>query len=172
MNIKTKINDLNLKGQRKLAFSALFILAVLLLVGSYIWSSQTVLRIRDWQDDTILLQVPANPGDQLYFSWLHSVENTPWHEYYYIAANLNLVLETIAFASFGAGMPENRGQSVRIQNGLIVMEGIGEPFSQIVWLNSPYYTQEIRLNQQYLTHGSELPTRRLILRIERRGFRV
>ena len=110
------------------------------------------------------------PGDRLYFGWLHSFENIPWHEYYYISDGLTLILDTIAFPGFGAGIPENRGRGVRIEGGLIYMYGIDDEFEQLLWLNSHEFTQEITLNGKPLTRGSDLPQRRLILRIERRGF--
>ena len=150
-------------------FSALFLMLTfaLLLGFFYPWSSLSVLRIRDWQGGEILLEVSALPGDQLHFGWLHSLENIPWHEYYYISENLTLVLDTISFSGFGAGIPENRGQGVRIEGGLIYMYGIDDEFEQLLWLNSHYYTQGIKLNGELLTRGSQLPQRRLILRIER-----
>jgi len=160
-------------GRRKLVFSALFFgVLTAILLGLYIWSSQSVLRIRDWQSGEILLEVRAKPGDQLYFGWMHSLENIPWHEYYYISDDLTLVLDTIAFPSFGAGIPENRGQGVRIEGGLIYMYNIDDEFKQLLWLNSHEYTQGIMLNGRYLTRGNQLPQKRLILRIERMGFNV
>jgi hypothetical protein len=156
--------------RRKCAFSALLLGVFLAALGLYTRSSQSVLRIRDWQNNEILLEVRARPGDRLYFGWIHSFENIPWHEYYYISDNLTLILDTIAFPSFGAGIPENRGQGVRIEGGLIYMYGINDEFEQLLWLNSHEYTQGIKINGGYLTRGNRLPQRRLTLRIERRGF--
>jgi len=169
------INEKRQAGRRKFVFSALFLgILSAVLLGFYVHtrSSKNVLRIRDWQSEEILLEVRAIPGDQLYFGWLHSFENIPWHEYYYISDDLTLVLDTIAFPGFGAGIPENRGRGVRIEGGLIYMYGIDDEFEQLLWLNSHEYTQEIKLNGEPLTRGSQLPQRRLILRIERRGLNV
>ena len=163
------INEKRQAGRRKFVFSALFLMflsAVLLGFYIYIRSPLSVLRIRDWQSEEILLEVRAIPGDQLHFGWLHSLENIPWHEYYYISENLTLILDTISFSGFGAGIPENRGQGVRIEGGLIYMYGINDEFEQLLWLNSHEYTQKIKLNGEPLTRGSQLPQRRLILRIE------
>ena len=160
-------------GRGRFVFSALFLIFLsAALLGFYIniRSSQSVLRIRDWQSEEILLETPANPGDQLYFGWLHSFENIPWHEYYYISDDLTLILEAIAFPGFGAGIPENRGQGVRIEGGLIYMYSINDEFEQLLWLNSHEFTQGIKLNGKYLTRGNQLPQKRLILRIERRGL--
>lgn len=162
------------KGQRKLAFSALLgiVLAGALLIGVY-WPRQTVLRIYDWQTGDIYVEAAARPGDTLFFGWIHSLEQIPWNEYYYIADDLSLVLDTISFPAFGAGIPENKGGTCRIEDGLIYMEDIGQGFEQFFWLNSHTAVQEICLNGHYLTRGSELPHhRKLILRIERRGLHV
>ncbi|MCL2588565.1 MAG: DUF1850 domain-containing protein [Oscillospiraceae bacterium] len=45
----------------------------------------------------------------------------PWQEYYTISDDLTLILGAISFPSCGAGASENRGQSVRMEDGLIYM---------------------------------------------------
>jgi len=158
--------------RRGLVFlSALSLLFVILSLN--IWSSKnTVLRIRDWQSGEILIETPAIPGDKIYFGWIHSLENIPWNEYYYISNNLELILDTISFPAFGAGIPENRGRSIRIEEGLIFMYGIEDKFPHIKWLNSHEFTQDIRLNGKHLTSGNKLPENRLILSIDRRTLGV
>jgi len=141
--------------------------ALLLLTGVYLWSGQTVLRIRDWESDEVLVELRVRRGDQLGFRWIHSLDQFPWQEYYTISEDLTLMLDAISFPSFGAGVPENRGQRVRIEDGLIYMYDIYDEFPQLLWLNSHEFTDLISLNGDEITRGSELPERRLILRIER-----
>lgn len=147
-----------------------FLALVLVAVGSgYYWASQTVLRIYNYQSGEIYIEVPAKEGDKLFFGWVHSWEKIPWNEYYSIASDNTLVLDTISFPAFGAGIPENKGKVCRIENGLIYMDEIGQIFPEFDWLNSHFATREIILNGQLISKGDRLPEHtRLRLVVERR----
>ena len=97
------------------------VLASLFVFNEY--SAQTVLRIYDYQTKEIYVEVPAKEGDQLFFGWIHSWEKIPWHEYYHIDASHDLILDTIAFPAFGAGIPENKGTKVWIKDGCTMCAG-------------------------------------------------
>lgn len=160
--------------RRAIAFAAVALLLLALTLAALgARAAQTVLRVSDWKTGEILVEVPAGPGDRLFFGWIHSLELIPWNEYYHIADDNTLVLDTITFPAFGAGIPEDKGKVCRIVDGLIYMEEIDQVFSEFVWLNSHTATQEIRLNDRMITRGSALPQHvRLRLVIERRGFHV
>ena len=148
-----------------------FFLALLLVAAGsgYYWASQTVLRIYNYQSGEIYIEVPAKEGDKLFFGWVHSWEKIPWNEYYSIASDNTLVLDTISFPAFGAGIPENKGKVCRIENGLIYMDEIGQVFPEFDWLNSHFATREIILNGQLISKGDRLPEHtRLRLVVERR----
>jgi len=152
-------------------FAALAVSLLILLAAYYfIFSSrQTVLRISDWETGEVYIERPVLPGDELFFGWMHSLDQFPWNEYFRIDENLNLILDTISFTAFGAGVPHNKGR-VRIKNGIIYMSEINQKFTEIVWINSPA-TQEIRVAGELVTRGTELPhDRRLVLAVERRNF--
>jgi len=128
-------------------------------------SGQAVLRISDWETGAIYVEHPVFPGDELRFGWIHSLENIPWNEYYLIDENLNLILSTITFTAFGAGIPHDKG-IVSIRDGIIYMSQINQKFTELVWINSPTATQEIMVGDEFITRGSELPhNRRLILTV-------
>ena len=147
-----------------------FLALVLMGLGAwYYWASQTVLRIYDYRSGEIYVEVPAKEGDKLFFGWVHSWEKIPWHEYYHIAQDNSLVLDTISFPAFGAGIPENKGKVCRIENGLIYMDEIGQVFPEFNWINSHFATREIILNGQLISKGDMLPEHtRLRLVVERR----
>ena len=65
------------------------------------WAGRTVLRIRDYQTGKIYVEYPAGPGDRLFFGWIHSLEHIHWHEYFHVAPDNTLVLDTISFPAFG-----------------------------------------------------------------------
>ena len=128
-----------------------------------------LLRISDWQTAEVYVERPVSPGDELYFGWIHSLEKIPWDEYYHIDNDLNLVLDTISFPAFGAGIPQDKGKVCYVKDGIIYMSEINQKFKEFVWMNSPSATQEIRIAGEYVTRGSELPHhRRLVLTVVRR----
>lgn len=126
------------------------------------------MRIRNWETGEILAETPAEAGGKLFFGWMHSLEHIPWNEYYHIDENLRLILDTITFPAFGAGIPENKGKACYIKDGLIYMDEIGQEFGELLWLNSNTATREIRLDDRFETSGGKLPHHvKLRLKIER-----
>jgi hypothetical protein len=171
MKIKTGLKAWRQRGRLGVFSAAVAAFILLSVLFGVLRAEQTVLRISDWQTGAVYAVVPVKAGDRLFFGWIHSLEHIPWNEYYHVGKDRTLVLDTITFPAFGAGIPEDKGERCRIEGGLIYMEEIGQVFSEIVWLNSHTATQEIRLNDRYITRGSELPQhQKLRLAIERRGL--
>lgn len=145
-----------------------------LCAAGFCWQrtvAERCLRIYDYQTHELYAETKVEAGDVLFFGWVHSLEKIPWHEYYHVTDGYTLMLDTIAFPAFGAGIPENKGKSVRIEDGMIYMEGIGQEFKQFDWINSHFATREIKLNDVLFMRGKDLPEHtRLILIIERKGF--
>jgi len=161
------------KTGRHGALFAVFAVLAFMLPGRAACFSQSpghVLRITDWKTGEVYIEHPVSPGDELSFGWIHSLEKIPWNEYYHIDEDLNLILDTISFTAFGAGIPHDKGKVCYVKNGVIYMSEINQKFTEFVWMNSPTATQEIRVADEYVTRGSELPHhRRLVLTIERRN---
>ncbi len=158
--------------KKKYAYIILLFFLVPVLV--FLWNestSQTVLRISDYETKKIYVEFPAKEGDRLFFGWTHSWEKIPWYEYYHLGPNNTLVLDTIAFPAFGAGIPENKGTEVWIDKGMIFMGGINQVFQEFDWINSNFATGEIKLNDVLITSGKILPEHtRLILKVEKRRY--
>jgi hypothetical protein len=136
-------------------------------------SGAAALRIVDWKTGAVYKESPIQPGDELFFGWLHSLEKIPWNEYYHIAENPDgtfyLVLDSITFPAFGAGIPEDKGEVCYVKDGLIHMEQINERFEELSWLNSHFATRDILLSDELVAKGSDLPEHtRLRLIIQRR----
>jgi hypothetical protein len=131
------------------------------------------LRILDWKTGQVYRESPIRPGDRLFFGWVHSLEKIPWNEYYHIAENpdgtFGLILDSITFPAFGAGIPEDKGAVCYVKDGLIHMEQINQRFDELSWLNSHFATRDILLSDQLVAKGSDLPEHtRLRLTIQRR----
>jgi len=116
-----------------------------------------VLRIRDRKTGEIYVEVPTRIGGRLFFGWIHSLEKIAWNEYYHIDENRGLILDSIVFPAFGAGIPEDKGRVCYVKDGWIHMEEIGQPFAELVWLNSHTATRDILLDGRYVTEGRSLP---------------
>ncbi|MDR2373463.1 MAG: DUF1850 domain-containing protein [Bifidobacteriaceae bacterium] len=138
-----------------------------------VWASQPVLRIEQLPDAAVpvsdaapVLTLPVAVGDELVFGWEHSLERIPWDEFYHIGSGGELILDTIRFAAFGAGIPAAKGAAVWTEGGLIHLGEIGEAHSEIVWINSTTATKDLRLNGQVIARGRDLPAgRRLRLSV-------
>jgi hypothetical protein len=116
-----------------------------------------VLRIERLDTAAVLVSRPVQPGDQFFFGWEHSLEKIPWDEFYHVGPNGALVLDTIRFPAFGAGIPEAKGRATWVENGLIHMGQIEESFPEIVWLNSATATKDLKVNGEVIARGRELP---------------
>jgi hypothetical protein len=154
------------------SFPALFLYAAAALAAFAAHEAEAredvFLLIRNWETGESLAEAPAGAGGKLFFGWMHSLEHIPWNEYYHIDEDLHLILDTITFPAFGAGIPENKGKACYIKDGLIYMEEIGQKFEELLWLNSNTATREIRLDDKFGTSGAELPHHlKLRLKIER-----
>jgi hypothetical protein len=117
----------------------------------------TFLRISDWKSGHVYVEAKAQAGSRLFFGWIHSQDKIPWNEYYHVNENCWLILDAITFPAFGAGIPENKGRVCYVKDGLIHMEGIGQPFKELVWLNSHTATRDIMLDGVLVAKGSDLP---------------
>lgn len=150
----------------------LLILIAILIVGFFaIFKIDTVkiLRITDQAGNAEYLSVPVAASDKLTFGWIHSFEHIPWNEEYIISDDNKLLLKKIVIAGFGAGIPHNKGKTVKTENGLIIMDEINEIYDEINWIHSQTATDHIMLNDKVILHGEDLPHHSSInLRIEGR----
>ncbi|MDR2054389.1 MAG: DUF1850 domain-containing protein [Desulfovibrio sp.] len=120
-------------------------------------AEEAMLRVYDRQSGALYAEAPARVNSRLFFGWIHSLEKIPWNEYYHVDEKYNLVLDSITFPAFGAGIPEDKGRVCYVRDGLIHMEEIGQIFTELVWLNSRTATQDILLDGRPVTRGSDLP---------------
>lgn len=132
-------------------------------------AEELILRISDWQSGQVYIESPAKANSRLFFGWIHSLDKIPWNEHFHIDDAGQLILDSISFPAFAAGIPEAKGRRCRVADGLIYMEDIGQVFTELVWLNSHTATQDIVLDGVEVARGNSLPQhRRLRLVIEKR----
>lgn len=84
-----------MKGKQKIALCLVFLPLAIGLLAWWHWASQTVMRIKNYDTQHIYVEFPAKAGDRLFFGWIHSLEHIHWHEYFHIAPDHSLILDTI-----------------------------------------------------------------------------
>ena len=144
------------------------IVSVMLLIGTAHYLNQPMLIIYDQQTGEKFAAIPVETGDVLEYNWIHSFEHIPWNERYIIQADHGLMLVEIQVAGFGAGIPENKGNT-SVENGMVVMRDIEERFDFISWIHSNTALSSIVVNGQIVASGPDLPHHQpLRLEIKRR----
>lgn len=104
----------------------------------------------------ILYSTPVGAGAMIRLSWIHSVELTPWEEYYLVSGSGEIVLKKTRFQSYGAGVPEYGGE-FRQEKGWMVHENINRDIPAINWIHSRSAKFQIDLNGTVLLKPDALP---------------
>ena len=116
-----------------------------------------VLVVEELETGKIYAEIPVKTGEEVSFQWEHSFEHIPWYEYYEIQEDGSFLLNTIAVAGFGAGIPAEMDCTYRYEDGLIYMDDIGSVFPQFNWINSQTALKNIKVNGELLLSGTDMP---------------
>ena len=156
--------------------SILSLLAVGVLATLYwlaFWMPRgTWFQLYDREFETVILEVPAGPGDKLGLEIEHSAEFIPWFEFYTVTEDLQFNLDAIAVGGYGAGVPAGMEVPHRIENGLVWMEEINTLWPELKWLTSDTYMKGLTLNGEEIFDFRTLPNGSKIRGaiITKRGF--
>ncbi|NCC64708.1 MAG: DUF1850 domain-containing protein [Spirochaetia bacterium] len=123
------------KNLRRIFKSAVLILVVGTLLFFLFPRDTFTLIVREQQTKHELARCTVESGDEIIFSWIHSIELIPWIEHFVIQDDGSFLLQKFAVAGFGAGIPENKGV-VSLQDGMVVMDHINQQFDEIRWIHS------------------------------------
>jgi len=98
-------------------------LALILLL---VWPSQSALTITDGKSGQQKFAVKMRVKDSFAIEFVHSIHKTPVIEEYYIGDELDLVLDRVAYESYGVGMPSSiePGQTFKQENGKYIIGNI------------------------------------------------
>ena len=132
---------------------------------------EKVLTISNQETGEIYIERRVESEDTIEYKWIHSFEHIPWTEKFKIMDNHHLLLYEMTVAGFGAGIPENKG-NVRIENGIIIMSDIKQEFEKINWINSNTALTYIKINDEIVIKGSEMPHHEPIKLIIKEKFSV
>ena len=98
-------------------------------------SPHMVFQLYDRENERVVLEVPAGPGDQLRLEIEHSFEHIPWYEYYTVTDDGAFNLDAIA----------------------VWMEEINSRFEQFRWITSASYMKGLQLNGEEIFDFRTLP---------------
>jgi len=115
------------------------------------------LVIRQAADQETLYKAPIQPGDDITFHWVHSVEHFRWQEEILVTEQGTLMLVESRFEGFGAGIPHDNPGGVRVEDGWVILENVNREVEQYQWLHSHTALPEILLQGDVMLTGSQLP---------------
>lgn len=121
-------------GYFKKYLTVVIILAVIILILYRF----PVLMLQEVNTGKIIFINPAKINSQFTMKWMHSVELQPWEENFIIDKNLNILLSSTRFKSFGAGVPESAGTKTELKDGYVVFSGINKKMPQLIYGISNY----------------------------------
>ncbi len=148
-----------MKFYKKLVVAIILIATALFFFNK----KQKKIIIYNLKSGIVYLEQKIKEKDVIEYKWIHSLEKIPWKETFIVTKNNKLLLTNIEVAGFGAGIPENKGKLKKIEDGMIVYEEINETFENIQWINSNTALNYIKLNEEILIEGKELPHHEIII---------
>lgn len=164
-NLKSMVSSQVFK--KSLIFLGIILVAVIFLLKPEMGKN---LSITNQKTGEVYLSTRVYEGDILKYKWIHSFEHIPWTEEYRILEDNTLLLYKMTVAGFGAGIPNNKGDT-RVEDGIIIMDNIEEQYGKINWFNSHTALSYIALNGKEIIKGSDMPHHQpLNLCIEKRLY--
>ena len=152
------------RRRTKWLFAGLVLAAALISAALYTGRQKKILVVEELETGKIYAELPVETGEEVSFQWEHSFEHIPWYEYYEIQEDGSFLLNTIAVAGFGAGIP---AEMDCYEDGLIYMDDIGSVFPQFNWINSQTALINIKVGGELLLAGSDMPHHeKMVLRIK------
>ena len=155
------------RRRTKWLFAGLVLAAALISAALYTGRQKKILVVEELETGKIYAELPVETGEEVSFQWEHSFEHIPWYEYYEIQEDGSFLLNTIAVAGFGAGIPAEMDCTYRYEDGLIYMDDIGSVLPQFNWINSQTALINIKVGGELLLAGSDMPHHeKMVLRIK------
>lgn len=113
---------------------------------------------RDQRTDDVLGRWPVPVGSVVSLSWIHSIELTPWTDFFVVEPDRFRLIRT-EFQAYGAGTPEGDGTPVRREGDVFVME-LDRPVETINWIHSRRQHHTLSVGDRVLAPSDSLPHHR------------
>ena len=120
------------------------------LFGFAVWGQHTWLVLRDYRTDTIVARYPVEKGDYCSVEFTHSVNKTPVRDEYVITEEGEFHNYCCVYYGFGAGVQSElvEGETLRYENGAMIIEGIEKYYPQLTYGILPTSTHVLRVNEK------------------------
>ncbi|WP_240744899.1 DUF1850 domain-containing protein [Desulforhopalus sp. IMCC35007] len=136
----------------------------MLMTATLLWGSSPprnqskslLLALSHARTGEVLFTQAVHAKDVIRLSWIHSVELTPWEEYYHILSTGELLLVTTRFQSYGAGVPEYGG-TFRKERDWMIYEDINKVLPALQWIHSRSAKFQVQLNNNILLRTEDMP---------------
>jgi hypothetical protein len=135
----------------KRGFLILSVIVVALLTGGMIPVS--VLEVKDGKSGEILFHKRAVEGDVFLFSYIHSVEKTPVEGKFLVERSGLLRIVETRFSSYGPGLPNVAGKTLRKNEGFIAKGG--ERLDQFKFFFSPINRPTLKFKNKTIAFGDD-----------------
>lgn len=121
-------------------------------------ASGPTLEVMDATRGIVLWQAPAHPGIEFRLQYTHSSERVPVEGVFRLDADLRIVVEETAFASFGPGLPEMPpGTPYVIRDGMIRVAGGGQVLPELSFFVHPFTDHVFVRERDRVPLSSRLP---------------
>ena len=112
------------------------------------------LTIMDGKSKQLVFLQPINLKEPFSLQYIHSIHKTPIVEQYYLNENLDIVLDSVTYESFGVGTPSTLepGQTFTQRDGKYIINNMNREF--------PYFDQaigQVIANHQLLIDQKIIP---------------
>jgi hypothetical protein len=112
MKIKTGLKAWRQRGRLGVFSAAVAAFILLPVLFGVLRADRRCCAFRIGRRRRLSAEVPVKAGDRLFFGWIHSLEHNPvgMKILNHVGKDRALVLDTITFPAFGAGIPEEKGR--------------------------------------------------------------
>ncbi|MBW5446092.1 DUF1850 domain-containing protein [Cohnella sp. CFH 77786] len=134
----------------------LILFAAAILASLWLWASSIpVLTIRQVTDGRIVFQSPADQGSRFSLVYIHSIHRTPVEEFFIVNERRQIVLDSVAFESYGVGMPTSLEghETFRMADGKLRIENMDRTLE----------TFDLRIGQVIANHRLRIREREIPL---------
>jgi hypothetical protein len=153
-----------MRNNLKNTLSPLFRAVIVIVAVTFLWgcaqarsqSNSLLLMLTHARTGEVLFTQPVHATDVIRLSWIHSVELTPWEEYYQILSTGELLLVKTRFQSYGAGVPEYGG-TFRKEKEWMIRENINKVLPALQWIHSQAAKFQVDLNDTVLLKTEDMP---------------
>lgn len=129
--------------------TAVLVIAVAML-GLLFFPWHGSLTLRDYNSGSVIARYSIEPGESFSVEFIHSVNKTPVRDIYVVCDDGLLRSTACVYYGFGAGVQTqlNDGESLRYEDGAMIIENINKYYSELLYGVSRSSTHVLRIGDE------------------------